>query len=107
MTCQAEEHCFPRLQSPVFHLAQVTDGFVTADEEEDASKAASEMLGSVADAAKDMKKKAKSNLEDLKTGLGDAANRGDGDVDAEEGEGDVGAHLSKGVEGAKVDVSYV
>lgn len=66
------------------------------------------MLGSVAGAAEDMKK-AESSLQDLKTGFGDAVNRGDGDVDAEEaGEGvDLGARLPKGVEGGKVDVSYV
>lgn len=108
--CRAEQNGSPRPQPPVFHLAQVTDGFVTADEEEEsAAKAASDMLGSVADAAKDMKKKAKSSLKDLKSGLGEAVNRGDGDVDAEEaGEGvDLSARLPKGGDGGKVDVSYV
>lgn len=94
----------------MFYLAQVTDGFVTADEDEETPQGASDRLGSVAKAAKESKKKANSTLGDLKTGLGDAADRdGNVDVDAEEagGSGDLSAHLAKGVEGGKVDVSYV
>ncbi|CAM9274715.1 unnamed protein product [Scytosiphon promiscuus] len=56
-------------------------GFVTADEEEgDGTRGASAMLGGVSKAAKDVKERAESSLENLKTGLAEAVNReGDGE----------------------------
>lgn len=57
-------------------------------------------------AAKDMKKRAKGSLESLKSGLGEATGRGDEDVQGA-GEGDSPPSLPKGVDGGKVDVSYV
>lgn len=106
-----------RASPTAFFLVQVTDGFVTADEEEDEGGAsqgqgAAAMLrgkGEAAkDMAKDMKKRTKNNLESLKAkDLGEAVDRadGDGDGDGEDAkEGDLRARLPKG---GKVDVSYV
>ncbi|CAM9381587.1 unnamed protein product [Ectocarpus sp. 13 AM-2016] len=83
---------------------ETTDGFVTADEEEEDS--ASEMLAGMGKAADDMKKRAKGSFENLKRGLGEATGRGQEDVQGA-GEGDSPPGLPKGVDGGKVDVSYV
>lgn len=63
------------------------------------------MLEGVSKAAKDVKERAESGLENLKSTIGDAVDR---EGDAEGGvEGGLRSHLPQGAEGGKGDVSYV
>lgn len=92
----------------------MTDGFVTANEEEDekdASGGVAAVLEDTVEAAKDLAADMKGNLKRFKTKakteLEEAADRvdEDGARDGEEAEGgDLRARLPKG---GKVDVSYV